>query len=43
MLEAAADLEGPAQRGAGAQQELRAGCSGLVALGAAQCLGVCVL
>lgn len=43
VLEAAADLEGPAQRGAGAQQELRAGCSGLVALGAAQCLGVCVL
>lgn len=33
VLDAAADLGGPAQRGAGAQQELRAGCSDLAVLG----------
>lgn len=33
VLDAGADPEGPAQRGAGAQQELRAGGGGLALLG----------
>lgn len=48
VLDAGADPEGPAQRrGAGAQQELRAGGAGLALLGGSlellSALGVCVI